>query len=105
MSCEPSLDTTGGSLMPERQQPERDPGPASHSGSTDIPSIETPVIDIQDLEHKPGPDTRVNNTGVKVTSQTDAQRRSDDAEIAKEDAKALEAVDEFERHVKTLPPD
>ena len=28
--------------------------------------IETPVIDIQDLEHNPGPATRVSNKGVKI---------------------------------------
>jgi hypothetical protein len=91
--------------MPERQQPDRDPGLAPRGASTDIPAIETPVIDIQDLEHKPGPDTRVNNTGVKVPPQTDEQRRKDDAQFASEDEKARAAVAEFERSVENLPPD
>jgi len=91
--------------MPERQQPDRDPALAPRDASSDLPAIETPVIDIQDLEHKPGPDTRVNNTGVKVPPQTDEQRRKDDAQFAREDEKAREAVAEFERTVENLPPD
>ncbi|HLA70483.1 MAG TPA: hypothetical protein VK624_03165 [Steroidobacteraceae bacterium] len=91
--------------MPERQQPDRDPGPAPHGASPDLPKIETPVIDIQDLEHKPGSDTRVNNSGVKVQPQTDEQRRKDDAQFAKEDATAREAVAELERTLDGLPPE
>ena len=30
------------------------------------PDIETPVIDIEDLEHQPGPDTRVNESGMRA---------------------------------------
>jgi hypothetical protein len=40
--------------------------PPDELGLDDL-HIETPVIDIQDLEHKPGPDTRVSNKGVKTT--------------------------------------
>ena len=91
--------------MQERQQPDRDPGTAPQGASVDLPAIETPVIDIQDLEHKPSPDTRVNNSGVKVAPQTDPQRRKDDAEFAKEDEKAREAVAEFELTLENLPPE
>ena len=89
--------------MPERQQPDRNPGQAPQGASSKVPQIETPVIDIQDLEHKPGPQTRVNNAGVKVSSQTDGQRRKDDAEAAT-DEEAREAVVEFECTIEDLPP-
>ena len=45
--------------------------------------IETPVIQIQDLEYQAGPETRVNDAGVRVLPQID---------LAKEDDKAREAV-------------
>jgi hypothetical protein len=91
--------------MPERQQPDRDPGPAPKGASTDLPEIETPVIRSEDLEHNAGPDTRVNNSGVKVQPLSDEQRRKDEAQFAQEDRKAREAVAEFERSIASLPPD
>jgi hypothetical protein len=33
--------------------------------------VDTPVIDMQDLEHQPGEATRVSNKGVKVTPSMD----------------------------------
>jgi hypothetical protein len=92
--------------MPERQQPDRDPGPAPQGASMDdLPEIETPVIRSQDIEHQARPDTRVNNSGLKIGPQSDEQRRKDDAQFAKEDEKAREAVAEFERSLADLPPD
>lgn len=35
----------------------------------DEPQIETPVIDIQDLEYQPSTRTRVNNAGIEVLPQ------------------------------------
>ncbi|MBC8025599.1 MAG: hypothetical protein H7Y89_06390 [Steroidobacteraceae bacterium] len=49
--------------MRERQRPNR---------VDDIPKIDTPVIDMQDLEHNPSPETRVNTMGIKVRPQLDA---------------------------------
>jgi len=91
--------------MSERQQPDRDPGAAPQGASADLPKIETPVIQSQDLEHTPAPDTRVNNAGVKVPPQSDEQRQKDDAQFAREDEKAREAVADFERTLENLPPD
>jgi hypothetical protein len=91
--------------MPERQQPDRDPGPAPQGASADLPEIVTPVIRSEDLEHKPGPDTRVNNAGVKVAPQSDEQRRKADMQFAKEDARAREAVADLERELENMPPD
>jgi hypothetical protein len=61
----------------------------------DIPDIKTPVIDIQDLEHKAEPDTRVDNAGVRVLPQLD---------LSKEDEKARKAIEELERSLKEQPP-
>ena len=49
--------------MPKRHEPDRD---------DDIPAIETPVIDMQDLEHQPSSDTRVNTKGIKVKPELPA---------------------------------
>jgi hypothetical protein len=40
-----------------------------------LPEIETPVVDIQDLEHKPGPDTRVNNSGLSALPKVDLSKK------------------------------
>lgn len=51
------------------------------------PQISTPVIQMQDLEHQPAPETRVNNKGVKISSRTEAQ----------DDENALQALEQIER--------
>jgi hypothetical protein len=91
--------------MTERRQPEFDPEAAVRTIAGDLPDIETPVIDIQDLEHQPGSDTRVNNKGVKVEARSAEQRAADGAMFAREDRDAREAIAEFERLLKSLPPD
>jgi hypothetical protein len=60
-----------------------------------LPEIETPVVDIQDLEHKPGPDTRVNNSGITALPKLD---------LSREEKKMKEAIEEFEQALKGLPP-
>jgi len=50
------------------------------------PQIDTPVIDMQDLEHQ-GDDTRTNNAGVEVLPKIDLSR---DPETTRE---AIEALD------------
>jgi len=52
--------------MPERREPVFDPEDAARAVAEGLPDIETPVIDIQDLEYQPGPATRVNNAGIEV---------------------------------------
>lgn len=56
---------------------------------TDLPSIETPVVDIQDLEHQPGPDTRVNNSGVTALPK---------------ERKAREAIEKLEQALREQFP-
>jgi hypothetical protein len=55
----------------EKPQPDRVPDDDLPDDAERPPPVEplqihTPVIDIQDLERNPGPDTRVSNKGVKV---------------------------------------
>ena len=71
----------------------RRPPPLERSGEE--PQIETPVIDMQDLEHQPRPETRVNNAGVHVLPQIN---------LAKEDDKARRAIEEFEQSLRDQPP-
>ena len=78
--------------MPERQRPELD---------AEFPFIETPVIDIQDLEHNAAPGTRVNDKGVKVEPRVDELPAMD---LEEEDEKAREAIAKFEESIAKLPP-
>ena len=82
--------------MPQRQQPERDP-------ALD-PQIETPVIDIQDLEHNANAATRVNDSGIKFEPLLDELVKAVEIDLAKEDEKARKAVEEFEQSLKSQPP-
>jgi len=59
------------------------------------PQIDTPVIDIQDLEYQPDAQTRVNNAGVEVLPQLD---------LSKEDEEARKAIEEFERSLRERAP-
>jgi predicted component of type VI protein secretion system len=90
--------------MPERQQPDRDPGSAPHIAESDTPKIETPVIQIQDLEHQPGADTRVNTKGMKINPPSGALPRLEIDTLEHEDEKAREAIAELEEQYKKLPP-
>jgi hypothetical protein len=77
--------------MPQPQQP----------NPIDELHIESPVIDMQDLEHKPGPLTRETNKGVKIEPTIDA---ADVHELAKEDEAALEALEELEKSIRRQAP-
>lgn len=59
------------------------------------PQIDTPVIDMQDLEHQPRAENRVNNAGVEVLPQIN---------LAKEDERARRAIEEFEQSLREQPP-
>jgi hypothetical protein len=94
--------------MQTRQEPKFDPEAAARAVADSLPGIETPVIDIQDLEHKPGPDTRVNNSGIEVQPDPDpdpADRPMTEEQLAEADEAALEALAKFEESLKKLPPD
>jgi hypothetical protein len=88
--------------MPARQP--SDPDTPSTDASADVPKIDTPIIKIQDLEHKAGPDTRVNNSGVKIPPRAPERRSPGQLEEEKKDEDAREAMTEFDRYTKDLPP-
>jgi len=48
----------------------------------DEPQIDTPVIDIQDLEHQPGSHSRMNSAGVEVLPQMNLSRENENASSA-----------------------
>jgi hypothetical protein len=63
--------------------------------------INTPVINMQDLEHIANSRTRVSNSGVKVEpTLSDSDRR----DLEKEDEAAIEALEEFEKQIRRQPP-
>jgi hypothetical protein len=78
------------------EEPKPDPVPAEDPPPhpAEPLQITTPVIDIQDLEHKPGSDTRVSNKGVRVEPRLD---RVDLRDLAKEDEEALRALEQIEK--------
>jgi len=65
------------------------------------PKLDTPVIQSQHLEYQPRPETRVSNKGVKVTPRLDDK---DPRDFAREDEKALEAMEELERQYRDQVP-
>jgi hypothetical protein len=69
--------------------------PPLERDAADEPQIDTPVIDIQDLEYQPSSQSRVNNAGLAVLPQLD---------LSKEDEKAREAIEEFEKQTRRQPP-
>jgi hypothetical protein len=77
------------------QQPQPIPVPADEPPPhpAEPLQIETPVIDMQDLEHKPAPDTRVSNKGVKIEPTLDS---SEQRGFALGDDAVLEALEELE---------
>lgn len=77
--------------MAQRQLPE----------SNVDPHLETPVIDMQDLEHKADSRTRVNNKGVKIEPTFDSDEIRD---FAKEDEAAIDALEEIEKSIRGQLP-
>jgi len=65
--------------MTEKPQPDRVPDEEPPPHPAEPLQIDTPVIDIQDLEHKPGPTTRVSNKGVKIEPRIGSDNLHDSA--------------------------
>jgi hypothetical protein len=79
--------------MPERRQPEFDPDAAVRAvADEDLPEIETPVINIHDLEPKPQLSARAKDSGVKVLPPMPPE---DEQEVR-------DALAEFEREYEKL---
>jgi len=80
--------------MAEKPQPDPVPADEPPPHPAEPLQIDTPVIDIQDLEHKPGPDTRVSNKGVRVEPRIDS---TDVRDFARDDEDALDAIEKLEK--------
>jgi hypothetical protein len=77
------------------------PEDESRALPTNPPKVETPVIQSQDLEHQPRPETGVNTKGVKITPHIDSD---DTRDFAREDEDALKAMEEIEKQYREQPP-
>ncbi|HEV7606366.1 MAG TPA: hypothetical protein VGO61_03475 [Steroidobacteraceae bacterium] len=80
--------------MSEKPQPDRVPDDETPPHPAEPLQIDTPVIDIQDLEHKPGTDTRVSNKGVKIEPTLDG---NDLRDFATEDLDVVHVMREFKK--------
>ena len=80
--------------MKEKPQPDPVPTDDPPPHPAEPLQIDTPVIDIQDLEHNATPATRVSNKGVKIEPRMDSDDIHDQAQ---EDEQALLALEQIER--------
>jgi len=87
--------------MDEKPQPDPVPVDDPPPHPAEPLQIYTPVIDMQDLEHQPGSDTRVSNKGVKVMPTMDSGEERD---FAKEDEDALLALEQIEKSLRGQLP-
>ena len=85
------------------QPPQIDHVPEDESRALPVEplKLETPIIQSQDLEHQPRPETRTSNKGVKVTPRLDDQDLRD---FAQEDEDALKAIEELEKQYREQAP-
>jgi hypothetical protein len=85
------------------EQPLPDPVPADDPPPhpAEPLQIDTPVIQMQDLEHQPRAGTRVSNKGVKVVPRMDS---SEDRDFAQEDEDALVALEQIEKSLRGQLP-
>jgi hypothetical protein len=82
-------------------QPGPTPDDQPLDASVEPPEINTPVIDMQDLAHKPGPQTRVSNKGVRIPPPLDSDDLRD---FAQEDEDALVALEQIEKALRGQLP-
>jgi hypothetical protein len=80
--------------MKEKPQPDPVPEDEPPPHPAEPLQIDTPVIDIQDLEHNAIPATRVSNKGVKIEPHMDS---ADTRDQAQEDEEALLALEQIEK--------
>jgi len=89
-------------IMAQQPRPEPNPEPVEPPPHPAEPLvIETPVINMQDLEYVANSDTRVSNKGVRIEPRIDEMDKRD---IAREDEAAIEALEEFEKSMRNQPP-
>jgi len=87
--------------MVEKPQPDRAPDEEPPPHPAEPLQIDTPVIDMQDLEHKAGPGTRVSNRGMRIEPRIDG---GDERDFAREDEDAIHALEEFEKVLREQLP-
>jgi hypothetical protein len=88
--------------MAQQPQPVPTPDPVEPPPHPAEPlQIETPVINMQDLEYVANSRTRVSNKGVRIEPTIDSEDRRD---LAREDEAAIEALEELEKSLRNQPP-
>lgn len=88
--------------MAQQPQPQPNPEPVEPPPHPVEPlQIETPVINMQDLEYVANAQTRVSNKGVRIEPRIGDD---DERDLAKEDEAAIEALEEFEKSIRNQPP-
>lgn len=91
--------------MPEKPQPDPVPVEDPPPHPAEPLQITTPVIDIQDLEHRAAPDTRVSNRGVRVEPRIEPRMDSTDSrDLARDDEDALIALEQIEKAIRGQLP-
>jgi len=80
--------------MTEKPQPDPVPADDPPPHPAEPLQIDTPVIDMQDLEHKASSDTRVPNKGVRIQPRLNAD---DTRDLARDDEEALIALEQIEK--------
>ena len=87
--------------MTEKPRPERFPDIESPALPVEPPQIDTPVVDIQDLEYNAGPDTRVSNKGVRIEPRLDD---TDMRDLETDDEDAMVALEQIEKSMRGQLP-
>lgn len=82
--------------MSEKPQPDPVPIDDPPPHPAEPLQIDTPVIDMQDLEHKPGPATRVSNKGVRIEPRL---TNDDTRDLVNEDEEAMLALEQIEKTI------
>jgi hypothetical protein len=89
-------------IMAQQPRPEPNPEPVEPPPHPAEPLvIETPVINMQDLEYVANAHTRVSNKGVRIEPRIG---EADQRDLAREDEAAIEALEEFEKSIRNQPP-
>jgi hypothetical protein len=88
-------------VMPEQPQPDRVPDDDLPPHPAEPLQINTPVIDIQDLEHKSWPDTQVWNGRFRVEPRMDSV---DARDFAREDEDVMVALEQLEKSLRGQLP-
>jgi hypothetical protein len=87
--------------MSEKPQPDPVPVDDPPPHPAEPLQIDTPVINMQDLEHQPSADTRVSNKGVRIEPRMSDE---DTRDLAGEDEEAMRALEQIEKSLSGQLP-